>query len=145
MPFFIWERTACSKEGTSFGRGGCISLLSVFFTRKTVLCQGSQLPTCSNAAQDQQPPLRHSGQHHCHTVPTLQATGFREDVGCLLADFIQFSEIPYQFLPLPIHPPQSWARGSLASLKKEKPCWLGGTGTQVGRINSKSWDCQVGA
>lgn len=111
-------------------------MIAVSFTREMVLSSGGQSPTCSHAAKDHQPPLRHSGQHHCHTVPTLQTTWPCEDVGCLLTEFTQLAEVPHYLVPIATHPPQGWARGSLASLKKEKASWLRWAGTQACKINS---------
>jgi hypothetical protein len=117
-------------EGISLWRGDCISLPS-FPSQEinTPLLKYDQLPTCSHAAKDHQPPLWDLGKHHCHTVPTLQATGPWEDIGCLLADFTQFSEVPFHFLPPAAHPPQGWTWRSLANLRKEKACRLGDMGT----------------
>ena len=106
-------------KGASLERNGCISAISFFHNRDSA-SPGGELPTCSHAAQSHQPPLRNSGQHHCYTVPTLQATCSREDIGHLLAEFTQLTEVPPHFIPITTHPPEGWVQGSVASLKEEK-------------------------
>lgn len=80
--FSKWKQVALPHEEGQLAirRGQWVHFCAISFLPKGDRAQpGGQLPTCSHAAQRHQPPLRHSGQHHGHAVPTLQATCPRED------------------------------------------------------------------
>lgn len=99
------ENKDSTVYGGFFGEEQAAVLCPPFPSQGRVPSLCGQLLTSPHAAQRHQPPLWDSGKHYCHTVPTLQATGPRENIGCLLTDFTQFSEAPLYFFPTAIHPP----------------------------------------